>query len=59
MTADLVFNADHELVDFVSDDRLRTSDHGKRFALQRWSTPMGGYSNLGCRRLATVGEAMA
>lgn len=57
VTADLVFNDDHELVDFVSDDRLRASEDGKRFTSQRWSTPVRNYSNIGCRRLATVGEA--
>lgn len=56
VTAELVFNDDHELVDFVSDDRLRASDDGKGFTPQRWSTPVRGYSNIGCRRIATVGE---
>lgn len=57
VTAELVFNDDHELIDFVSDDRLRASGDGRTFTRQRWSTPVRGYSNIGCRRLATVGEA--
>ena len=57
VTAELVFNDDHELVDFVSDDRLRASGDGKSFTPQRWSTPVLSYSNIGCRRLATVGKA--
>lgn len=57
VTAELVFNDDHELIDFISDDRLRASDDGKTFIRQRWSTPVRAYSNIGCRRLATVGEA--
>lgn len=36
---DLAFNANHELVDFISDDRSRASDDGRRFTPQRWSPP--------------------
>ena len=56
ITAELVFNDDHELVDFVSDDRTATSTDGKTFTPQRWSTPISGYRALGPWRLGTVGE---
>ncbi len=56
VTADLVFNDDHELVDFVSDDRLRASTDGKQFTRQRWSTPLSGYRAFGSRRIAAHGE---
>ncbi len=56
-TAMLVFDADGDLVDFVSDDRLRASPDGSSFVAQRWSTPLGGYRTLGSRRVATHGEA--
>ncbi|HTJ34463.1 MAG TPA: DUF6544 family protein, partial [Dactylosporangium sp.] len=56
ITADLVFDADHQLVDFVSDDRLRASDDGTSFTRQRWSTPITAYQNLHGRRVAVAGE---
>jgi len=54
---ELVFNADHELVDFVSDDRLRASADGGSFTPQPWSTPIRAYQELHGRRVATTGEA--
>jgi hypothetical protein len=57
VTADLRFNEDGDLVDFVSDDRLRASANGERFVFQRWSTPVREYRNVGVRRLSTIGEA--
>jgi len=39
VSAVLTFDADHDLVDFVSEDRLRASADGKTFNLQTWSTP--------------------
>jgi hypothetical protein len=56
VTAELTFNDDHELVDFVSDDRSAASTDGT-FTPQRWSTPLAGYRTLGPWRLATFGEA--
>ena len=56
VTAELTFNDDHELVDFVSDDRFRASPDGKTFTSQRWSTPICEYRNLDCRRFGTNGE---
>ncbi len=57
VTADLVFNDDHELVDFVSDDRSTASTDGRTFVPQRWSTPLGGYRDLGGRHVAVDGQA--
>ena len=56
IAAELTFNDDHELVDFVSDDRTAVSTDGKTFTPQRWSTPISGYRLLGTWRLGTVGE---
>ena len=56
VTAELAFNPQHELVDFVSDDRLRASQDGKTFTAQRWSTPVRDYRDIDSRRVATTGE---
>jgi hypothetical protein len=56
VTAELAFNGERELVDFVSDDRLRASQNGKSFTRQRWSTPVRNYHTVGSRRLCTNGE---
>lgn len=56
VSAELVFDDAHQLVDFVSDDRLRASADGKTFARQRWSTPLEGYRSFGTRRLGTIGR---
>ena len=56
VTAVLTFNEAHELVDFVSDDRLAGSTDGKTFTPQRWSTPISGYRDIGSRRVGTIGE---
>ena len=55
--AELLFDDDHRLVDFVSDDRLRSSSDGHSFTPQRWSTPIGGYRDFGSRRIGATGEA--
>jgi hypothetical protein len=55
VSAELVFNDDDELIDFVSDDRSRASGDGRRFTPQRWSTPLGDYRLTGARRVATCG----
>jgi hypothetical protein len=57
VAADLTFNADHDLVDFVSDDRLRSSGDGRSFTPQRWSTPIGEWREVGPRRVAVCGQA--
>jgi hypothetical protein len=53
--AELPFNEDHELVDFVSDDRLAASSDGCGFTPQRWSTPVNGYRSVAGRRVGTLG----
>lgn len=57
VSADLIFNENHELVDFVSRDRLRASRDGKSFIPQRWSTPVRDYRTIDSRRVFTHGEA--
>jgi hypothetical protein len=57
ITAGLIFNAEAELVDFVSDDRTAASTDGKTLTPQRWSTPISRYRNFGSRRLGTIAEA--
>jgi hypothetical protein len=57
VSAELVFNDEHELIDFVSDDRSRASTDGRHFTPQRWSTPLSAYRVIGARRIATYGEA--
>ncbi|MGL5819384.1 MAG: DUF6544 family protein [Phycicoccus sp.] len=56
--ATLVFNAAHDLVDFVSDDRLRALDGGAGFVAQPWSTPLCAYAlaEPHGRRVAMYGE---
>jgi hypothetical protein len=57
VSAKLVFDDTGELVDFVSDDRLRASRDGKSFTAQRFSTPVRDYRAYGPLRLMRVGEA--
>ncbi len=57
VSARLVFDDDDQLVDFVSDDRSRSSSDGTTFTPQRWSTPLRGYRSFGARRIAGIGEA--
>ncbi len=57
VSAELVFNEAHELVNFVSDDRFRSVDSENRFLNQIWSTPLRRYRTIGRRRVATYGEA--
>lgn len=56
--ADLFFDDAGELVDFVSDDRLRASPDGRSFTRQRWSTPVRGYRILGNWWLAAGAESL-
>ncbi len=55
--ATLVFNANSELVDFVSDNRSAASPDGTSFTPMRWSTPLGEYRSFGVRRISALGEA--
>ncbi|MFP5346911.1 MAG: DUF6544 family protein [Actinomycetes bacterium] len=56
VTAELVFGADGDLVDFVSDDRLRASADGTSFDRMRWNTPLSEYADVRGRRVAVAGE---
>lgn len=57
VSAELIFNAAGELVDFVSDDRgMRETDGTLR--ILRWSTPLGTYRDFGGWRLASEGDAL-
>ena len=53
----LTFNDDHELVDFVSDDRLASSADGRTFTPTTWSTPIADYRSFDGRRLGALGQA--
>lgn len=57
VSAELVFSDAGELVNFVSNDRLRSSPDGKSFTQQPWSTPIGEYQQSHGRSVATFGEA--
>jgi hypothetical protein len=56
VTAVLTFDASHDLVDFVSQDRLRASSDGTSFTRQGWSTPLSGHRTIDGRHLPAVGE---
>lgn len=55
VTAELVFNDDGDLVDFISHDRYRASDDGKSFDLIPWNTELGPYRQHQGRRICTGG----
>jgi hypothetical protein len=55
--ATLTFNADHQLVDFVSSDRFLSAD-GKTFTSYPWSTPARNYRDVDGRRVAGYAEAV-
>lgn len=57
VSAELVFNATGELVDFISDDRGALEKDGA-LRNQRWTTPMSSYADFGGWRLANEGEAI-
>lgn len=56
VSAVLTFNAQHDLIDFVSHDRFRASADGKSFTKQDWSTPLTAHRVTGGYRLPMVGE---
>ncbi len=58
VSAELLFDEDGDLVDFVSDDRFAADPGGKSFTRRRWSTPVGDYQMRHGRRLAAVGSAV-
>lgn len=53
--AELIFDDDDQLVDFVSDDRYRTMAD-KTLLPQRWSTPLADYRDFSGSRVATFGQ---
>jgi hypothetical protein len=55
ITAELHFDAEGDLVDFVSGDRYFTAD-GKETIRMPWRTPVSGYRWFGAVRLPQVGE---
>jgi len=57
ISAELSFNGSGELIDFRSDDRLRSAPDGKTFTRTRWSTPVSDYRAFGPRRVSIHGEA--
>jgi len=57
VSATLTFDDDHELVDFVSDDRSVSSRDGRSFSPQRWSTPIADYRSFNGRRVGAFGRA--
>ena len=58
VSALLVFDDDCNLVDFVSDDRLRATDDGTDFTRQRWSTPLRDHRAFGSVRAPGHGEGV-
>ena len=56
VSAELTFDAEHDLVNFTSDDRSRASTDGKSFDPLRWSTPLSGHRDVDGRRVMTTGE---
>jgi hypothetical protein len=57
ITATLFFNEQGLLRDFVSEDRSRSLENGRKFAADHFSTPVRDYRRFGPYRLASFGEA--
>jgi hypothetical protein len=57
VSADLIFNAAGELVDFVSDDRGMLEKDGT-LRILRWTTPVSIYRDFGGWRVASEGAAI-
>ncbi|MGE0866794.1 MAG: DUF6544 family protein [Vicinamibacterales bacterium] len=56
ISAELQFDADGRLINFVSDDRSQASADGKAFIPRRFSTPLRDYRAFGPLTLASHGE---
>jgi hypothetical protein len=56
ITAELRFDDDGDLVDFVSDDRAAGSPDGRTFTRMRWTTPVRDHARVGPARVPTMGE---
>lgn len=57
VSANLVFNVEGDLVDFLSDDRADISGGGEP-KRRRWTTPLSDYREFAGRRVPTRGEAI-
>ena len=57
VTGELTFNEQHELVNFISNDRNAVSSDGKTFTPQAWSTPISSYRTSHGHRFPAVAEA--
>ncbi|WP_136646644.1 DUF6544 family protein [Tabrizicola sp. YIM 78059] len=57
VSAELVFNAAGELVDFISDDRGMLAKDGS-LRILRWSTPLRDYRDFGGWHVASGGDAI-
>ena len=57
VSAELVFNATGELVNFVSDDRGMLEKDGS-LRILRWTTPLGNYRTFDGWRVASEGNAI-
>jgi hypothetical protein len=58
VTARLVFDEEGDLVDFISDDRMRASDDGASLTAQRWHTPMSHHTTFRGVRILSEGQGM-
>ena len=56
VSAELTFDANHDLVNFVSADRLRASTDGTSFTPQVCSTPLAEHRDTTGRRVLVMGE---
>jgi hypothetical protein len=57
VSAVVSFDSSGALVNFVSDDRYRTTD-GKQYERLRWATPVNGWREVEGRKLLSTGEAI-
>jgi hypothetical protein len=56
VSAELLFDESHRLVDFVSDDRAALSEDGKVLTPQRWSTPISEHRDIDGRWAGIAGH---
>jgi hypothetical protein len=56
IAAELHFDGDGDLVDFLSDDRAATSADGQMMPAVRWSTPVSDYTRFGPVRVPRHGD---
>ena len=57
VSADLFFDPEGDLLNFVSSDRYQSAD-GKVYERFPWSTPLSAYRDFAGRRVATHGDAV-